>query len=126
MFLALIFITAIATLNIFFSITMLIIEKKDDIKTFKSMGAKNSTIGNIFFIEGMVISAIGVTSGLLLGYLLAFLQLKYGLLKMGMVSALVDSYPIRIEPTDFIYTALAIFVVSYFITKYPSKKAANI
>jgi lipoprotein-releasing system permease protein len=125
-FLALIFIIAIAALNIFFSLSMLVIEKKDDIKTLKALGTPNKTIGNIFRIEGFLIATFGATLGLLLGLFLCTIQLNYGLLKMGMVSALVDAYPIRIEFWDFFFTGLSIFIITLLISQFPSKKAEKI
>lgn len=125
-FIALIFIIGIAALNIFFSLSMLVIEKTEDIKILKALGAHKSLIGKVFKIEGFLIATIGAIFGLVLGYILCFLQLKYGLLKMGMVSALVDSYPVRIEFTDFLFTGLAIFLLTLAISQFPSKKAENI
>jgi lipoprotein-releasing system permease protein len=125
-FLALIFITGIAALNIFFSLSMLVIEKTNDIKTLKALGANKSTIGKIFKIEGFLIASIGAVTGLVIGYILCALQLKYGLLKMGMVSAIVDAYPVRIEFLDFLYTGIAIFILTLLISQFPSKKAENI
>lgn len=125
-FLALIFITGIAALNIFFSLSMLVIEKTNDIKTLKAIGANKTIIGKIFKIEGFLIASIGAIIGLVIGYILCELQLKYGLLKMGMVSALVDAYPVRIEFLDFLFTGFAIFLLTLLISQFPSKKAENI
>ncbi len=125
-FLALIFITGIAAMNIFFSLSMLVIEKTNDIKTLKAIGANKTTIGKIFKIEGFLIASIGAIIGLAIGYILCTLQLKYGLLKMGMVSALVDAYPVRIEFFDFLFTGFAIFLLTLLISQFPSKKAENI
>jgi lipoprotein-releasing system permease protein len=125
-FIALIFIIGIAALNIFFSLSMLVIEKTEDIKTLKAIGSNKSTIGKIFRYEGILIAILGAGFGLILGYIICFVQLKYGLLKMGMVSALVDSYPVRIEPTDFLFTGIAIFLITLAISQFPSKKAENI
>jgi lipoprotein-releasing system permease protein len=125
-FIALIFIIGIAALNIFFSLSMLVLEKKEDIKTLKALGTPKSTIGQIFKIEGLLIASIGAILGLIIGYLLCTLQLNYGLLKMGMVSALVDAYPIRIEFLDFLLSGFAIFTITILISQFPSKKAENI
>lgn len=125
-FISLIFIIGIAALNIFFSLSMLVIEKTNDIKTLKALGANKTTIGKIFKIEGFLIASIGAIIGLAIGYILCALQLKYGLLKMGMVSALVDAYPVRIEFLDFLFTGLAIFILTILISQFPSKKAENI
>jgi lipoprotein-releasing system permease protein len=125
-FIALIFIIAIAALNIFFSLSMLVIEKTEDIKILKAIGANKQLIGNIFRLEGFLIAFFGATLGLVLGYSICFLQIKYGFLKMGMVSALVDAYPVRIELMDFLLTGISIFTITIFISQFPSKKAENI
>ncbi len=125
-FIALIFIIGIAALNIFFSLSMLVLEKTNDIKTLKALGAKKQLIGRIFKIEGFLIASAGAITGLVLGYIICLIQLKYGLLKMGMVSALVDSYPIRIQISDFIFSGISIFFITLIISQFPSKKAENI
>ncbi len=125
-FMALIFITGIAAMNIFFSLSMLVIEKTDDIKTMRAIGFDSNKIENIFKIEGALISLIGSFSGISIGLLICYLQLKYGFLKMGMVSALVDAYPVRIEIKDVIYTGIALILITLVISQFPSKKASKI
>jgi lipoprotein-releasing system permease protein len=125
-FLALIFITGIAALNIFFSLSMLVIEKTEDIKTLKAIGTNNNTIKRIFQIEGALISVAGSILGMTIGLGVCWLQLKYGFLKMGMVSALVDAYPVRIELLDVVYTAIALVIITLIISQFPSKKASKI
>jgi ABC-type lipoprotein release transport system permease subunit len=97
-FMILSFILVIATFNIIGSLTMLIIDKEDDILILKSMGADTSLMQKIFFTEGFLISVIGGGAGILLGLIVSFLQMQFGLLKVqGM---LVDAYPIKIELLD--------------------------
>lgn len=124
-FLALLFIVGIAALNIFFSLSMLVMEKTEDIKTMKAIGANNQIIRNIFKIEGALISFLGAAVGIIIGFTICVLQLKYGFLKMGMVSALVDAYPVRLELTDFLATATGIILITIIISQFPAKKASS-
>lgn len=124
-FMALICITAIAALNLFFSLTMLVIEKKKDILTLKSLGANESLIKKIFQNTGYIISIIGLLAGLCIGFAFCYAQQQYGFLKMGMVSALVDAYPVRMSVSDFLATAIGILLISTLIIQFPAKKAAN-
>jgi lipoprotein-releasing system permease protein len=124
-FITLLFIIGISEMNIFFSLSMLVIEKKDDIKSMVALGANASFIKNIFKVEGAIIAIIGAITGLVIGLSLCLIQLKYGLLKMGMTSALVDEYPIRIEMGDLIYTAIALTLITILIAYIPAKRAAK-
>ena len=97
----------IAIFNVIGSITMLIIDKKDDVQVLKSLGATNKLIRRIFLLEGMFVSIIGVVSGLVLGLIVCLLQLKFGLIKIGDGTSMVVSvYPIKLEILDFISTFL--------------------
>jgi lipoprotein-releasing system permease protein len=124
-FITLIFIIGIASFNIFFSLSMLVIEKKDDIKTLMAMGAGTSLIQRIFLYEGSLIALIGATLGLILGYVLCLLQANFGLVKMGTVSLLVDAYPVETRLSDFLFSALAVVTVTLLASWFPSKRAAN-
>ena len=78
------FILGIASLNIFFSLSMLVIDKKKDIAILASMGATGSTIRNIFLFEGALVAFIGAAYGLSTGMLICNLQQTFGLVSMGM------------------------------------------
>jgi lipoprotein-releasing system permease protein len=125
-FIALLLITGIASFNIFFSLTMLVIDKKDDIKTLSAMGADASLIKKIFFSEGAIISFVGAIVGLFLGGLICFLQERYGLIKMGMESAIIDAYPVKMNLSDFILTAVAIIIITLVASYLPAQRAAKI
>jgi lipoprotein-releasing system permease protein len=123
-YLALVLITGVAALNLFFSLTMLVIEKQKDIATLRSIGASSELVRNIFRNTGFIILLVGLVLGLLLGFVLCFLQQKYGMVKMGMDSALVDAYPVRITLTDFLATALGVFLLGLIIIQFPARKAS--
>jgi ABC-type lipoprotein release transport system permease subunit len=97
------FIMLIATFNIIAALTLLINEKRRDIKVLTSMGASASLIRRIFFIEGALINAVGAAVGLGLGLLFVFLQKNYGLIRLE--GGLVEYYPVEIATPDL----LAIF-----------------
>lgn len=99
------FIMLIATFNIIAALTLLINEKRYDIKTLVSMGASTSSIKRIFFYAGAMINFIGVSAGLGLGLLFVYLQQKFGLIKLE--GGLIDYYPVEIDFTDL----AAIFIL---------------
>lgn len=118
------FILLIASLNIFFSLSMLVIDKKKDIAILASMGATAKTIRNIFLFEGALVAFIGATYGLTLGMLVCNLQQTYGLVSMGMATSVIDSYPVKMEVTDFVFTGVAIIVITLLVSIRPARKAA--
>ncbi|CAH0995312.1 Lipoprotein-releasing system transmembrane protein LolE [Emticicia aquatica] len=124
-FIALVFIIGIASFNIFFSLTMLVIDKKQDLKTLFAMGADASLVKRIFFSEGALVSFIGAIVGLILGGIICFIQEKYGFVKMGMQSAIIDAYPVKMHVLDFILTAVAIIIITLLASYLPAKRAAN-
>src|SRR6478735_25593 len=98
------FILLIASLNIFFSLSMLVIDKKKDIAILASMGASQNVIRNVFLLEGAIVALSGAGAGLLTGMIICWLQQTFGLISMGMSTAVVDSYPVKMQPLDFIFT----------------------
>lgn len=119
------FILAIASLNIFFCLTMLAIKKKKDVAVLFSMGASASTIKRIFLIEGALISFTGATAGILLGALLCFAQQKFGMVSMGMETAIVDSYPVKMKAIDFISTLITIVIITFIASYRPAVSASK-
>jgi lipoprotein-releasing system permease protein len=114
-FLILSFILLIASFNMIASLTMLILEKKKDIRILKSMGAKQSLVKGIFFTEGMLINFCGAIIGLILGYGLCLLQQNIGLVRLE--GGIVDFYPIKMEITDF-FAVLGIVTLTGIIFSY--------
>jgi lipoprotein-releasing system permease protein len=94
------FIMLIATFNIIAALTLLINEKRHDIKVLRSMGAQTSLIRRIFFIEGALINVVGAAFGLGLGLVFVYLQSTYGLIRLQ--GGLVSYYPVAISTTDLI------------------------
>ena len=117
-YLILLFILVLATFNIVSSLSMLLIEKKEDIYTLHSMGATSQTISRIFRIEGLLVSMTGAAIGILIGIGLCVLQQQYGLitLQMGLGSV---AYPVRMDAADLVIIFLTIFTLSYLAAYYP-------
>ena len=117
-FLILIFIIIIIAFNIFGSLSMLIIEKQDDIATLESLGAQPRLIRRIFILEGWLISLLGLAVGLAVGIALAWLQQRFGLIKMP-GNFLVNSYPVIIQASDILLTAAGVALIGYLIAMLP-------
>ncbi|HUU99822.1 MAG TPA: FtsX-like permease family protein [Bacteroidales bacterium] len=118
-FFILTFILIIASFNIIGSLTMLIIEKERDIEILKSLGANNDLIRKIFIFEGWMISIIGAFAGVLLGFLICFLQKEYGLIKLQSDSLIIDSYPVVMKIKDFIIVPATVLLIGYWAAWYP-------
>jgi lipoprotein-releasing system permease protein len=118
------FILFIASLNIFFSLSMLVIDKKKDIAILASMGATAETIRNIFLLEGALVALIGAAYGLTLGMLICNLQQSFGLVSMGMATSVVEAYPVKMQIGDFVFTGLAIIIITLLVSIRPARKAA--
>jgi lipoprotein-releasing system permease protein len=125
-FLTLTFILALASFNIFFSLSMLAIEKKKDLAVLKSMGAKNSLIRRIFLKQGALIAFSGAFLGLILGLLLVGAQEKFGLISLGIASGVVDAYPVRIHWPDLGWISLAVVTITLLASWRPAWIAAQV
>ena len=113
-FLILIFIVLISAFNIISSLTVLIIEKKNDIKTFLNLGLDHLSLKNVFVIKSMLGVVFGSLIGLVLGFLIAYIQQEFGLIKMGEGGFVIDSYPVKILFTDFVFIQLIVLVIGFF------------
>jgi lipoprotein-releasing system permease protein len=114
-------ILVIASFNIMGSLTMLIIEKERDIEILKSLGADNNLIKKIFIFEGWLISIIGAIAGIILGYIICWLQQKYGFVKLHSESLIMDSYPVVTKVKDFIIVPGIVLLIGYWAAWYPVK-----
>ena len=105
-------IIAIASINIYFSLTMLVIDKRKDIAILYALGASKKVVRLVFLSVGMIISFAGATLGLTLGLMISSLQKKYGFISMGMQSALMTAYPVIISVSDILITAFSIIFIT--------------
>ncbi len=118
-FLILSFILIIASFNIIGSLTMLIIEKERDIEILKSLGADNNLIRKIFIFEGWLISIIGALTGILLGFIICWLQQTYGFVRLQSDSLLLDAYPVIMKLKDFIIVPCTVLLIGFWAAWYP-------
>ena len=125
-FLILALVIFILSFNIFFSLTMLAMDKQKDISVLFSLGATSRLIKKVFYWESLLISAIGMSVGLFLGTVFCLLQLKFGLIKLGMASAVMENYPVKIIPTDYLNIILLILIITYLASVRPAGIATNV
>lgn len=117
-FIILVFILIVATFNVIGSLTMLIIEKKKDIRILSDMGADIRLIRRIFLMEGLMITVIGAISGILLGLLVCWLQMHFSLIKLS-DGYVVDAYPISFRAFDFMAVSAIVLLIGFFAAWYP-------
>ena len=115
------FILMIACFNIIGSLSMLIIDKKEDVVTLRNLGATDHQITRIFLFEGRMISAIGAILGVLIGLLLCWLQQQYGIVRLGSSegSFVVDAYPVSVHPWDIVLIVFTVMAVGFLSVWYP-------
>lgn len=121
-FLILVFILLIAAFNIVGALSMLIVDKKENIATLRNLGADNRLIVRIFMTEGWLISMIGALSGLVIGVLLCWLQQEFGLLRLGESGAfIVDAYPVRLEWGDTLVVTAVVLLLGMLTASFPAR-----
>ena len=120
-YLILILILVIASFNIVGSLTMLILDKKEDIAILQSMGADRRTIRNIFLFEGWLISFIGAILGTVAGLAICQAQISYGLVKLSgnASSFIIDAYPMKIVATDVLLVVISVSLIGFLAAWYP-------
>ncbi|GAB1446544.1 FtsX-like permease family protein [Flammeovirgaceae bacterium] len=124
-FLALSLLITVGSINIFFSLMMLAIDKKKDISILSAIGANQKLIRRIFFSEGAIISFIGAASGLILGGIICWAQDQFGLVGMGMENAVVPDYPVKLIWSDFALTSMVIVAITFLVSFYPAILASR-
>lgn len=120
-FLILCFILAIALFNVVGSLSMLMIEKQDDVRTLRNMGASDSLIRRIFLFEGWMISGFGALIGIVIGLVLCLLQQSFGLIKLGQTAGafIIDAYPVRVIFTDILIAFITVAAIGFMAAWYP-------
>lgn len=116
-FLILMFIVLIVALNIFSSLSMLIIEKRGDIRTLESLGADESIVRRIFVYEGCLITLLGMAAGLILGVAAALAQQNFGLVRMP-GNYLVDAYPVVLKLGDVLASMAGVSVIGFLVAMF--------
>ncbi|MBP3252258.1 MAG: ABC transporter permease [Prevotella sp.] len=115
------FILMVACFNIIGSLSMLIIDKRDDVMTLRNLGATDRQITQVFLFEGRMISAIGAVIGIVLGLLLCWIQQTFGVIALGRSqgSFIVDAYPVSVHPEDVAVIFITVLAVGFLAVWYP-------
>jgi lipoprotein-releasing system permease protein len=120
------FIVIIASLNIFFILSMLVLAKRPSIAILYILGATQETIRNIFLLNGLLIGLSGALLGILLAWFLTWLQQKFGFISMGMQTSLIEAYPVKRQIGDFIYVGIGVFLTTLLASYRPALLATKI
>lgn len=115
----------IAAFNMVGALTMLVLEKRKDISVLQSMGANKSLIQKIFLSEGVLLAVVGTGIGIVLALIIAFLQMKFHLIKLVGNSFLIDYFPVKLEITDFILVIITALAIAFAAAWFPAKKASQ-
>lgn len=121
------FILVIACFNIIGSLSMLMIDKKNDVVTLRNLGASDQQIIRIFLFEGRMISAMGAIIGIAIGLLLCWLQQQYGIVRLGQSegSFIIDAYPVSVHPWDIVFIFLTVIAIGFLSVWYPVRYFAK-
>lgn len=115
----------VAAFNMIGALTMLVLEKQKDIAVLKAMGANNTVIQKIFLYEGLVLAGVGAGAGAIIAFLVCVAQQQFHLVKLQGGTFIIDYYPVKMIPFDFLLVALTVTVVALLASWFPSKKAAQ-
>lgn len=125
-FLILCFILVIALFNLVGSLSMLMNEKEGDVQTLRNLGADNNLIKRIFLYEGWMISGFGVVIGIVIGLILCFLQIQFGLIRLGDSGAFViDAYPVHVLFGDLVLIFVTVVSIGFLASWYPVRQLSK-
>jgi lipoprotein-releasing system permease protein len=115
------FILVVACFNIIGSLSMLIIDKRQDVATLRNLGASDRQITRIFLFEGRMISALGAILGILLGLLLCWIQQEFGIIALGSQAGafIINAYPVSVHPEDILLIFVTVLAVGFLAVWYP-------
>ena len=117
-YIILLFIVLIISCNVFGSLSMLVIEKKDDMEIFRSMGAPESMVKKIFITEGWMISLLGMAVGVVFGLLLCWAQHSFGLVQMP-GNFIIKAYPVVVKMSDIVVIVASVALIGYLMAHLP-------
>jgi lipoprotein-releasing system permease protein len=124
-FLIMAFVMGIASFTLFYALSLLVIEKRKDLYTLMALGITRQQVFRAFLWVGALISFSGAALGMLLGFVFATIQQQFGVVSLGIPNALIDAYPIKMDPWDFIWTALVVIFITGFAALFPARKAVQ-
>ena len=118
-------IIAIGSINIYFSLSMLVIDKQKDLAILKAIGAPAKLLYRIILSNGVIIAFSGAFTGMILGLIISWTQQEFGLISMGVPGAISDAYPVRIQWLDVLFTTLLVVLVTILASIQPAKKSSK-
>ncbi len=124
-FLIMAFVMGIASFTLFYALSLLVLEKRKDLYTLMAMGISRQQVFRAFLWVGALISFSGAAIGMLLGFVLATIQQQFGVISLGIPNALIEAYPIKMDPWDFIWTALVVILITGLAALFPARKAVQ-
>ena len=124
-FILMAFIMGIASFTLFYALSLLVIEKRKDLRTLLAMGITQQQLLRIFLSVGLFISFSGALVGMALGFALGWIQQTFGIVPLGIPNALIDSYPVKMEWFDFLMTALVVIIITFLASIIPARKAVQ-
>jgi len=124
-FILMAFIMGIASFTLFYALSLLVIEKRKDLRTLLAMGITQQQLLRIFLSVGLFISFSGALVGMVLGFVLGWIQQTFGIVPLGIPNALIDSYPVKMEWFDFLMTALVVIIITFLASIIPARKAVQ-
>ncbi len=124
-FLIMAFVMGIASFTLFYALSLLVLEKRKDLYTLMAMGISRQQVFRAFLWVGALISFSGAAIGMLLGFVLATIQQQFGVISLGIPNALIEAYPIQMDPWDFIWTALVVILITGLAALFPARKAVQ-
>jgi lipoprotein-releasing system permease protein len=124
-FILMAFIMGIASFTLFYALSLLVIEKRKDMRTLLAMGITPQQLLRIFLSVGLFISFSGAMVGMGVGFGLGWIQETFGIIPLGIPNALIDAYPIQMEWLDFVMTALVVIIITFLASIIPARKAVQ-
>ncbi len=118
-------ILVVAAFNMIGALTMLVLEKKDDISVLHALGADRSFIKKIFLTEGLLLALIGGGLGMLLAFIIGILQMKLRLIPLQGNTFMIDYFPVKMIPSDFLLVSGTVLVIAFGAAWFPAQKAAR-
>jgi len=117
-------ILVVAAFNMIGALTMLVLEKQKDIAVLKAMGASDERIRGIFLGEGLLLAGMGGAAGIIIATFICWLQVKYKLIRLGGSSFIIDYYPVKLAPLDFLLVSATVMIIALIAAWIPSRKAS--
>jgi lipoprotein-releasing system permease protein len=125
-FLIMAFVMGIASFTLFYSLSLLVIEKRKDLRTLLAIGISRSQLFKTIMWVGFLICFSGAILGMVFGFVLAWAQQTFGIIGLGIPNALIDAYPIKMELMDFVWTSLVVLTITTLASIIPARKAVEI